>query len=456
MALAGKGLEKDVGQWSGLSTAAGAMNSFPGCGLGVALAVDGTLYQSGAYAALQGATDLVRSPRRHGSRRFTPSRNPLVSLVVVQAECAGTNAPIIQEVVLMVASFNKSTNRTVAAWQLELFTRTLSSTIPIQPQTNWTLQCQCWTWWWSNPKSIEHDEEVAVTTIGFTAEYVFDTSVVGVAPPATSLGFCVGPLQKEFSTASTTTGESVAESFVAGTDGTSDSGVGVGGHAVSVHVSGVNEASGAPTTLATQAPNTEEDLDMKDLVMNIISPRSNPSGADLALQKAIGKSRRWKDTGEAEQSTKIGVNAFVVGWEGQVADTQPSPLRNHTRLRRYRFPTTMSLSYRPCGRPQKCLQVPSPNRLSEQPPASPVTGHLIRLVDAHVITLRLHPFVPTIVKVKNSLLAILSTASPDDKSRIYLAYPSYHYLHKCDFKTPSGPNYPCIQDILYLLYKAVS
>ena len=55
MALAGKELGKDVGQWFGPSTAAGAIktlvHAFPESGLGVALSEDGSLYESDVYAA---------------------------------------------------------------------------------------------------------------------------------------------------------------------------------------------------------------------------------------------------------------------------------------------------------------------------------------------------------------------------------------------------------------------
>ncbi|EIW75969.1 hypothetical protein CONPUDRAFT_111807 [Coniophora puteana RWD-64-598 SS2] len=55
MALAGKDLGKDVGQWFGPSTAAGAIKrlvqAFPDAGLGVAVASDGALYQTDVYSA---------------------------------------------------------------------------------------------------------------------------------------------------------------------------------------------------------------------------------------------------------------------------------------------------------------------------------------------------------------------------------------------------------------------
>ncbi|EIN03481.1 hypothetical protein PUNSTDRAFT_56214 [Punctularia strigosozonata HHB-11173 SS5] len=55
MALAGKELGKDVGQWFGPSTAAGAIktlvHAFPGGGLGVAVAVDGVVYETDVFSA---------------------------------------------------------------------------------------------------------------------------------------------------------------------------------------------------------------------------------------------------------------------------------------------------------------------------------------------------------------------------------------------------------------------
>jgi cysteine protease ATG4 len=61
MALIGKELGKEVGEWFGPSTAAGALktlvNSFPLCGLGVVNAVDGTIYRSDVYSASNISSD---------------------------------------------------------------------------------------------------------------------------------------------------------------------------------------------------------------------------------------------------------------------------------------------------------------------------------------------------------------------------------------------------------------
>ncbi|KAI6157367.1 cysteine protease required for autophagy [Pisolithus tinctorius] len=65
IALAGKDLGKDVGQWFGPSTAAGAIktlvHAFPEAGLGVAVAADGVVYQTDVYSA---SNVHSRSPRR--------------------------------------------------------------------------------------------------------------------------------------------------------------------------------------------------------------------------------------------------------------------------------------------------------------------------------------------------------------------------------------------------------
>ncbi|KAG6837140.1 hypothetical protein H0H93_014045 [Arthromyces matolae] len=70
MALAGKELGTDVGQWFGPSTAAGAIktlvNSFPTSDLGVAVATDGVLFQTEVFSASHlDSSRSVRSPRRH-------------------------------------------------------------------------------------------------------------------------------------------------------------------------------------------------------------------------------------------------------------------------------------------------------------------------------------------------------------------------------------------------------
>ncbi|KDQ51386.1 hypothetical protein JAAARDRAFT_199213 [Jaapia argillacea MUCL 33604] len=90
MALAGKELGKDVGQWFGPSTAAGAIknlvHSFPEAGLGVAVAVDGVVYQTDVYAASHGLGD---SPRGRG--HYTWGYRAVLVLVGIRLGLDGVN-----------------------------------------------------------------------------------------------------------------------------------------------------------------------------------------------------------------------------------------------------------------------------------------------------------------------------------------------------------------------------
>lgn len=90
MALIGKELGKEVGQWFGPSTAAGALktlaNSFPICGLSVASAVDGTIYKSDVYAASNTTTEgweptSPRKPRPSSVHRSSWGNQPVLILV---------------------------------------------------------------------------------------------------------------------------------------------------------------------------------------------------------------------------------------------------------------------------------------------------------------------------------------------------------------------------------------
>ncbi|TFK64478.1 hypothetical protein BDN72DRAFT_901537 [Pluteus cervinus] len=478
MALAGKELGKDVGQWFGPSTAAGAIqrlvNAFPECGLGVALAVDGTLYQSDVYAASHGTTNLVRSTRRHGksfwghkpvllllgirlgldgvnpiyystiktiytfpqsvgiaggrpssSYYFVGSQadnlfyldphhaRPSVPLrpapQVNHSAGAGSNVPVIQQVASMVpivqqvqqqngggsgslsssqghsqspsqyshsqsGHYNSSAGHGGGQTQSQYNTmrskregtpesdrewgRTSigkgrppsslsnSASSSASPSASYRRSPSPPSNSPPNVYSIhqslalhhqQHPSASASGSSGSSSSHHYSQSYPSASAPGSGSGSGVGassgpsaytqpqpqpqphqptpqhyrsttspssirtgasstfsyhaplspsPLQKEFSTGSTTTGESVAESFVTGTDGTSDSGVGVGGHAVNVQISGVDEASGSSATSATaeegdsQAPNTEEDdLDVKDLVVNPKSEKEESSGS---------------------------------------------------------------------------------------------------------------------------------------------------------------------------------
>lgn len=57
--------------------------------MGVALAVDGTLYQSDVYAASHGTTNLVRSPRRHGKSFW--GHKPVLLLLGIRLGLDGVN-----------------------------------------------------------------------------------------------------------------------------------------------------------------------------------------------------------------------------------------------------------------------------------------------------------------------------------------------------------------------------
>ncbi|KJA22323.1 hypothetical protein HYPSUDRAFT_41184 [Hypholoma sublateritium FD-334 SS-4] len=107
MALAGKELGTDVGQWFGPSVAAGAIktlvNAFPECGLSVALATDGTLYQSQIFAASHG--DASRAPRRQ--QTTTWGERPVLLLLGIRLGIEGVN-PIYYETIKMLYTFPQS------------------------------------------------------------------------------------------------------------------------------------------------------------------------------------------------------------------------------------------------------------------------------------------------------------------------------------------------------------
>ncbi|KAI0668752.1 peptidase family C54-domain-containing protein [Trametes maxima] len=92
MALVGKDLGKDVGQWFGPSTAAGAIktlvHAFPEAGLGIAVAVDGTLYESDVYAA---SRSTVYSIRRHGPTRLEWGDRAVLVLIGIRLGIEGVN-----------------------------------------------------------------------------------------------------------------------------------------------------------------------------------------------------------------------------------------------------------------------------------------------------------------------------------------------------------------------------
>ncbi|KZT24290.1 hypothetical protein NEOLEDRAFT_1163305 [Neolentinus lepideus HHB14362 ss-1] len=106
MALAGKELGKDVGQWFGPSTAAGAIktlvHAFPDANLGVAVAVDSVVYQSDVYAASHGH---LGSPRRF--TRASWGSRPVLVLVGIRLGLDGVN-PIYYETIKTLYTFPQS------------------------------------------------------------------------------------------------------------------------------------------------------------------------------------------------------------------------------------------------------------------------------------------------------------------------------------------------------------
>ena len=96
MALAGKELGKDVGQWFGPSTAAGAIkrlvHEFPEAQLAVSVASDGVVFDSDVYAASNFGND---SRKRHTTRYRWGGRAVLV-LVGIRLGIDGVN-PIYYE-----------------------------------------------------------------------------------------------------------------------------------------------------------------------------------------------------------------------------------------------------------------------------------------------------------------------------------------------------------------------
>ena len=101
MALMGKELGKDIGQWFGRSTAAGAVRclvvAFPEAQLTVSVAADGVVFNSDVYAASNFGND---SRRRHLSR-FRWGGHPVLVLVGIWLGLEGVN-PIYHEGIKML------------------------------------------------------------------------------------------------------------------------------------------------------------------------------------------------------------------------------------------------------------------------------------------------------------------------------------------------------------------
>ncbi|KAF8054328.1 peptidase family C54-domain-containing protein [Lyophyllum atratum] len=112
MALAGKELGKDVGQWFGPSTAAGAIktlvNAFPEAGLGVSVATDGVLFQTDVFTASHTGASSVRSPKRHTKALSSAwGDRPVLLLIGVRLGLEGVN-PIYYETIKLLYTFPQS------------------------------------------------------------------------------------------------------------------------------------------------------------------------------------------------------------------------------------------------------------------------------------------------------------------------------------------------------------
>ncbi|TDL22397.1 hypothetical protein BD410DRAFT_898326 [Rickenella mellea] len=113
MALAGKELGKDVGQWFGPSTASGAIkalvNAFPHAGLGVSVASDGVIYESDVIAASfvhPYRQSRVGSPRnRHVASNW--GQRAVLVLVGIRLGLDGVN-PIYYDSVKALYTFPQS------------------------------------------------------------------------------------------------------------------------------------------------------------------------------------------------------------------------------------------------------------------------------------------------------------------------------------------------------------
>ncbi|KAI0320566.1 hypothetical protein OF83DRAFT_1258250 [Amylostereum chailletii] len=105
MALAGKDLGKDVGQWFGPSTAAGALktltHAFPDAGLGVSVAVDGQIFQTDVYAA-------SHPPQHPLKRKYTSwGGRAVLVLIGVRLGLDGVN-PIYYDTIKALYTFPQS------------------------------------------------------------------------------------------------------------------------------------------------------------------------------------------------------------------------------------------------------------------------------------------------------------------------------------------------------------
>ncbi|KAF8154943.1 peptidase family C54-domain-containing protein [Crassisporium funariophilum] len=108
MALAGKELGTDVGQWFGPSVAAGAIrtlvHAYQDCGLAVSVATDSTLYQTQVYAASHGDTS-GHSPRRRHTASW--GDRPVLLLLGIRLGIEGVN-PIYYDTIKLLYTFPQS------------------------------------------------------------------------------------------------------------------------------------------------------------------------------------------------------------------------------------------------------------------------------------------------------------------------------------------------------------
>ncbi|KAH9980532.1 hypothetical protein BJV74DRAFT_101947 [Russula compacta] len=106
MALAGKELGKDVGQWFGPSTAAGAIktlvHNFPEASLGISVAVDSQIFQSDVYSASHPPTS---SPRPRKNSRW--GERAVVVLIGIRLGIDGVN-PIYYDTIKALYTFPQS------------------------------------------------------------------------------------------------------------------------------------------------------------------------------------------------------------------------------------------------------------------------------------------------------------------------------------------------------------
>ncbi|KAJ7257890.1 hypothetical protein B0H12DRAFT_1110453 [Mycena haematopus] len=108
MALAGKDLGTEVGQWFGPSIAAGAIKAlvqaFPACGLGVSVATDGVLYQSSVFEASHTSPKLETDSENDS---FSWGDRPVLLLLGLRLGLDGVN-PIYHETIKRLYTFPQS------------------------------------------------------------------------------------------------------------------------------------------------------------------------------------------------------------------------------------------------------------------------------------------------------------------------------------------------------------